>query len=120
MGKWKGCSFLKYRSSSFLSSTKGLLFKLRSCLTKQAKAHNTQQQLALQNQDGDHTMNLSNICNLQQPDSSFAVPTQTMNSSQHDIGMFCMDANDRQQQPALQPVTNVFRMSNARSNSQQR
>nr|GEY18200.1 hypothetical protein [Tanacetum cinerariifolium] len=39
MGKWKGCSCLKYRSSSFLSSTKGLILKLRSCLTKQAKGH---------------------------------------------------------------------------------
>ncbi|GJX13672.1 hypothetical protein Tco_0205430 [Tanacetum coccineum] len=39
MGKWKGFSCLKYRRNSFLSSTKGFLFKLRSCLTKQAKGH---------------------------------------------------------------------------------
>ncbi|GKB48940.1 hypothetical protein Tco_0899693 [Tanacetum coccineum] len=50
-------------------------------------AHNTQQQLALQSRDVDHMMTLSNICNLQQPNGSFTVPTQTMNSSQHDIGM---------------------------------
>ncbi|PWA48580.1 hypothetical protein CTI12_AA489580 [Artemisia annua] len=39
MGKWKGCNCLKFRRNSFLSSTKGFLFKLRSCLTKQAKGH---------------------------------------------------------------------------------
>ncbi|GKA21744.1 hypothetical protein Tco_0701733 [Tanacetum coccineum] len=68
-------------------------------------AHNTQQQLAPQttyNNSGHHTITLSNISNIQQLDGSFVVPTQRINSSQHDIGMVYMDANNRQQKPAPQ------------------
>ncbi|KAI3677666.1 hypothetical protein L6452_36932 [Arctium lappa] len=38
MGRWKGWYCFKF-TNSFLSSTKGLLFKLTSCLSNKAKGH---------------------------------------------------------------------------------
>ncbi|GJZ51139.1 hypothetical protein Tco_0605654 [Tanacetum coccineum] len=94
--------------------------------------------ISYEGQDGDHIMTSSNTSNIKELDGSFAVPTQPINSlchdipdkklmahlpllhkqsSQHDIRMLCMDANIRQHQPALQPVSNVCRMSNAQFNN---
>ncbi|GJZ55878.1 hypothetical protein Tco_0611071 [Tanacetum coccineum] len=79
---------------SFLHSSQ-IAHKITYVCMISMDAHNTQQQLALQSEDGHHTITLSNISNTQQLDYSFDVPTQRINSSQHDIGMVYMDTDSR-------------------------